>query len=358
MNRGLWAVIAALATVTAFETAAAQDWPRAVSLYNQKQYREAIREFHAVLGANPEYWQAWYYIGESHFQLKGYEDAIDAFNKYVKGAAGSEKEQSAGYYYIGFSHYQLKEYDKAAAALTMYIALAQKTQQKVDARAQAALGRAYIFTDRYNEAITALKAAAAEMKTNANNHYYIGFAHHKLNQDDQAIAALNQALAVDPRDADSLVLLGDIHLSRVRQNPSAAKQAVAFGERLLALRDDEGAWSLLGQAYLADKQFAKAAPLLGKYARAHTDSGPAWFNYGLSLSRSSQRKPAADALEQAVKLTPTNVAALNELGYVYEADKQYDKALPLYQRAYEASGRREESIKESIERVRQVTAKP
>src|SRR5215468_6661497 len=111
-------------------TVVAQDWDHAVSLYNQKQYRPAIREFHALLKANPDAWQSWYYIGSSHFQLQSYEDAIDAFQNYIKAAAKDEKAQASGNYFIGMSCYQLKQYDKAIPALTEYLALSAKTQQK------------------------------------------------------------------------------------------------------------------------------------------------------------------------------------------------------------------------------------
>jgi tetratricopeptide (TPR) repeat protein len=349
--------LAAAVIISIAAPAPAQDWERAVSLFNQKQYRQAIREFHAVLHANPDYWQAWYYIGFSHFQLKSYEDAIDSFQNYIKGAASSEKDQATGYYFVGFSYYQLKQYDQAIPALVNYISISEKLRQKVEPTARAALGRSYIFTNRFAEAIQVLTAAAAEMN-DANNYYYIGFAQHKLGRDDQAVSALNRALAIDPKDADTLALLGSIYLAQSRQNPAAAKQAIGIGERLLAIRDDERSWGLLGQAYLIDKQYAKAAPLLDKFARAHPDSGAAWFNFGLALSRASQWKPAAEALEQAIRLTPTNIAALIELGYVYESDKQLDKALTAYQRAYEASGRRDETARAAIDRVKQSMSKP
>jgi tetratricopeptide (TPR) repeat protein len=342
-------VIAAISATSAH----AQDWERAVSLFNQKQFRPAIREFHAVLKANPDYWQAWYYIGAGHFQLQGYEDSIDSFQNYLKGAAKDEKGQATANYYIGFSHYQLKQYDKAIPALVRYIQLSDKLQQKVDAPARAALGRSYIFTEKFSDAIPVLTTSAAEMKTNATNYYFIGYAQHRLGRNDLAITALNQGLAVAPQDVDTLSLLTGIHLEQTKQNPAAAKQAIASGEKLLAVRNDEKTWGVLGQAYLIDKQYAKAAPLLDKYARAHMDSGPAWHSLGVALSRSSQWKPAAEALEQAVKIAPNNLGALLEMGYVYESDKQYDKALSAYERAYEASGRRDESIRASIDRVKQ-----
>jgi tetratricopeptide (TPR) repeat protein len=335
-------------------SAAAQDWDRAVSLFNQKQYRPAIREFHAVLKANPDAWQSWYYIGASHFSLQSYDDSIDAFQNYVRSAATDEIAQLTGAYFIGLSQYQSKRYDKAIPELARYIALSDKTKQKVDPTARAALGRSYIFSNRFSEAIPVLTTAAAEMKTNASNYYYIGYAHNKLGRSDQAIAALNQSLAIDPKDPDSLTLLADIYFSQLRQNPAMAKQVIATGERLIAVRDDERAWGLLGQAYLIDKQYSKAAPLLDKFARAHAESSGAWYNLGVALSRSSQWKPAAEALEKATALAPTNLAALLELGYVYESDKQYDKALAAYQRAYDSSGGRDETARAGIDRIKQI----
>jgi tetratricopeptide (TPR) repeat protein len=346
------AVIALIAVSTT--TALAQDWEHAVSLFNQKQYRPAIREFHAVLKGNPDAWQSWYYIGASHFWLQSYDDAIDAFQNYLKSAEKDDKVQASGSYYIGMSHYQAKRYEQAIPALARYVSLSAKTQEKIDTTARAALGRSYIFTNRFSDAIPVLTAAAAEMKTNATNYYFIGFAQNKLGRADQAITALNQGLSIDPKDADSLALLADIYFAQVRQNPATAKQLISVGERLIAVRDDERAWGLLGQAYLIDKQYAKAAPLLDKFARAHVESGGAWYNLGVALSRSSQWKPAAEALEKTVKIAPTNTAAQLELGYVYESDKQYDKALASYQRVYEASGQRDETARAGIERVKQV----
>jgi tetratricopeptide (TPR) repeat protein len=350
------AFIASASTFTA-----AQDWDSAISLYNQKQYRPAAQAFHALLKTNPDYWQAWYYIGASHYNLQGYEDAIDAFNNYLKSAEKSgkdEKGQAAAYYYVGFSEYQLKRYDKAIPSLTKYVSLTEKLQQKVEPNARAALGRSYIFSEKYNEAIPVLTASINELKTNASNYYYLAYAHQKLARLDQAITALNQGLAVEPKDVDLLTMLTEIYLSQSQKNPPMLKQAISTGERLVAVKNDENAWRLLGQSYLVDKQYAKAAPLLDKYARAHMDSSSAWINLGIAYSRSSQWKTAAEALEQASKLAPTNLPVMLELGYVYESDKQLDKALSIYEKAYQASGQKDETAKQGIERVKYLKQQP
>jgi hypothetical protein len=46
------------------------------------------------------------------------------------------------------------------------------------------------------------------------------------------------------------------------------------------------------------------------------------------------------------------------LGYVYESDKQLDKALAVYKRAYDASGGKDDNARASMDRVKQATQKP
>ena len=358
MNKKGLASASLAAILSLANLAFSQNWDHAVSLFNQKQYRQAIREFHGVLHANPDYWQAWYYIGSCHFQLKEYENTIDAFDHYVKGAAGHPKDQSTGYYFVGFSYYELKQYDKASPALAQYITLSQKEGQKVEATALAALGRSYIFSNKYAEAIPVLTRAAAEMRTNSDNYYYLAFAQHSLGHDELSISALNQALSINPKDQDSLSLLTTIYLGQATKDPSAAKQAIANAEKLFAAKGDDASAGVLGQAYLFDKQYSKAAPMLDRFAKANPSSAPAWYNLGLALSRSNQWEPASAALEQAAKLAPTNRPAFLELGYVYESNKQYDKALAAYQKAYDLSGNKDDSARSSIDRVKQRMATP
>ena len=57
-----------------------------------------------------------------------------------------------------------------------------------------------------------------------------------------------------------------------------------------------------------------------------------------------------EALEITIQLIPESAPALSELGYVYEADKQYQQALRIYEKAYAVSG--DAGIKATVERLR------
>src|SRR4030095_5098702 len=57
------------------------DWERAVSLYKQGQFREAIAEFRKVLDEAPDHSDSWKFIGLSYYQLKEYKSAIQPLEK-------------------------------------------------------------------------------------------------------------------------------------------------------------------------------------------------------------------------------------------------------------------------------------
>jgi tetratricopeptide (TPR) repeat protein len=127
-------------------------------------------------------------------------------------------------------------------------------------------------------------------------------------------------------------------------------EAAETGEKLRTSRDDEKTANILGRAYFGAKQFDKAAAPLEKIAKAHTDNGQAWLYYGIALSRSGQSRKAMEALEITIQLMPESVAALSELGYIYESDKQYQQALRIYEKALAVTN--DPAIKASIDRVR------
>jgi len=328
-----------LSVSAAVSAAYSFDWQRAVSLYQQGKYRDALAEFQAV--------------------VKEYPDFSDAYK------------------FIGFCYVNLNEYEHAIEALKKTLELKQK-EQKTDPETRGVLGQSYYFLKSYSEAVPHLSAAAEQQVKDLNqpsltpqqkaglqaaaarNYYYLGASQFVLNKDDETIDALKKAIELYPKDSRSPDFLGALELlsqtytrkATAAQDSQAFAEAVKVGEQLQSLRDDARTALVLGNAYLGIRDFEKAATALKKAADANPDNGPIWFNYGLALSRSKQWALAEVALEKAAQLVPNNVGLLNELGFVYESNQKYTEALNAYQRAYEASGRTNASILESINRVK------
>jgi tetratricopeptide (TPR) repeat protein len=343
--------------------ALASDWDRGVKMYNKGEYRAALAEFQDIVLERPDAAGAWYYIGLCEFKLKRYDrvelplsHAIDLLEIQTPEAP----DIAGAWYTIGVSHYLQAHYDKAISPLKRYIEINSKAKREIDASAKTALARSYFFLERYDEAQALLAGAADKpgaadadrVKESAANSYYLGAIYFKREDDDRAIAALREAVKGNPEDLAAMDLLAESLMRKARKSSSDARwlEAASVGEKLQAARDDLKTANILGRAYLGAKQFDSAVAPLEKLARANPDNGQAWLYYGIALSRSGRSRKAMEALEITIQLMPDSIPALSELGYVYEADKQYQQALRIYEKAYAASN--DPGIKGAIDRVR------
>jgi tetratricopeptide (TPR) repeat protein len=345
-------------------SAMASDWDRGVSLYNKAEYRAALVEFQDIVMERPDAAGAWYYIGLCEFKLKRYDrvelplsHAIDLLEIQTPSSA----DIAGAWYTIGISHYLQTHYDKAIEPLKRYIEVTSKAKHEIDASARTALARAYFFLNLYDEALPLLAAAANEKPATGNgerakeiaaNAYYRGAIYFKREDDDRAIAALREAVKGNPEDIAAMDLLAESLMRKARKPNSDARwnEAAEVGEKLKAVRDDLKTANILGRAYLGAQRFDSAVAPLEKLAKANPDNGQAWLYYGIALSRSGRMRRAMEALEITIQLIPESIPALSELGYVYEADKQYQQALRIYEKAYAASG--DPAIKATLDRVR------
>jgi tetratricopeptide (TPR) repeat protein len=373
------AVLVLITTLAA--TAFASSWERSVALYNKGDYRAALAEFQELVMDQPELAGAWYYIGLCEFKLKRYE-RVELPMSHALDLLGVQSPDSAdiagAWYTIGLSHYLLGKYDRAVDPLKRYIDLTAKAKREIDPSARIALGRSFFFLERYDEAAPLLAAGGSEkgaepaaektsekLKEQAANNYYLGAIYFKREDDDRAIAALRESLKAN-EDPATLELLAESLMRKARKMSTAKSGADAAnaywvdaaeaGERLRAIHDDQKAANILGRAYLGARQFDKAVAPLERLARANTDNGQAWLYYGIALSRSGQMRKAMEALEITIQLMPDSAAALAELGYVYETDKQYQQALRIYEKAYQATN--DPAMKANVDRVKALAQQP
>jgi len=342
--------------------ALASDWDRGVALYNKSEYRAALVEFQDIVMHRPDVAGAWYYIGLCEFKLKRYErvelplsHAIDL----LEIQTPSSPDIAGAWYTIGISHYLQAHYDKAIEPLKRYVDITSKARHEIDPSARTALARAYFFLERYDEALPLLAGANEKLpasgdraKELAANSYYRGAIYFKREDDDRAIVALREAVKGNPEDIAAMELLAESLMRKARKPNSEARwqEAAEVGEKLKMVRDDLKTANILGRAYLGGQRFDSAVGPLEKLAKANPDNGQAWLYYGIALSRSGRMRRAMEALEITIQLIPESIPALSELGYVYEADKQYQQALRIYEKAYAVSG--DPAMKATVERVR------
>jgi tetratricopeptide (TPR) repeat protein len=190
-------------------------------------------------------------------------------------------------------------------------------------------------------------------------------------QNDQAIAALKKAVAIDPQSAVAFDYLGKLYLSQGKNTEAikAYKQLVRI-QSSSTLADTSTnaptqveAHVSLGNAYLQDKQYS----LSEKEFKTATALGPRNplppYTLGLQYSNTNRLPEAEAMLLKAKKIAPNDGNVYYALGMVYnkqgrseEAAANLEKALTLKKKfpaanyelgvAYDALGKTEEAQKQ------------
>lgn len=342
-----------LGNAAAYAQEDAATWDRAVSLYKQTQYRDAIAEFKRILQDSPNHADSWKYIGLSHFQLKEYEQALEPLNKALELRKAEGRSNAEIVMALGRCHLQLNHPDQSLPYLESLV-----KQQPDSAVNFYLLGFAYANLKRTGEAVQALKTSLKLDPKDADTWYYLGVLQYRAGNLDGAIEALRGGTAADSKNLEILKLLSETLVRRGLAEPDPAKsntfydEAIKVAVKLKSQRDDAASTELLGRTYLAAKKYTSAELTLSRaLAMTKEPSATLYFNLGFAHAQNKSWNRAADMLLQANRLNPADVNTLNYLGFVYENLRKYPQALSAYNQAYEASGRNNAEIKEAIDRV-------
>lgn len=292
----------------------------------------------------------------------------------------------------GFAELSLKQYQAAADDLQRALDL-QQSAKVDDPNTTEALGRAYVFTEKYDRALPLLVAATTRKGAPPSSvtYYYRGVAEYHTGKIPDAERSFREAARLDPKDATALLYLGQIAYERkdydaainalnratindarlasawqmltvsylIRAGSATAQpkadadylNAVRASEALVRASETPDSLGLLARALIGAKQYPRAATVLER-ATAGADAKPdSLYLLGVAYSQTKSYPKAIAALERAAAKSADDASIHSLLGYNYEVTKQYSKALAAYERAAQLSPD-DASLKESVERVR------
>jgi tetratricopeptide (TPR) repeat protein len=329
------------------------DWEKAVSLYKQGQFREAITEFQKVLAEHPDHPDSWKFVGLAYYQLKDYQAAVAPLEKALALKRAEGRNDSDLVRALGQSHLSIKQYDKALPYLETLVRV-----QMNSAANYYMLGVTFANLNRPEEAAEAFQKAVKLDPKDADSWYFIGVQQFRSGKLNDAIPSLKSGLAVSPKNLEMLGLYAEALLRQGATETDEKKANALFDEAvrtsttLKSLRDDAASNELLGRAYLAAKKYTNAELTLSRALETTKQPSAAlYFNLGFAHAQNKSWARAAEMLAQADKLNPGDLNTLYYLGYVYENLRRYSQALDAYSRAYEASGSTNADLKASIDRV-------
>ena len=177
------------------------------------------------------------------FQQKQYAAAA----KEAKQIAKNDPRNAEAWKIAGFSELALKQYPEAATDLQTAMDLQERSKQE-DAPTIDALAQAYVFSEKFDQALPLLVKATSRTGEPADPLmlYYRGLAEYRTGKMADAERTFNAVVKANPKDANSLFYAGLIALSRndLSAAIAALNRATVNDPRLSA------AWMQLISAYL------------------------------------------------------------------------------------------------------------
>ncbi len=291
------------------------DFQRGISFYRQGQYAKAAAEFEQLVAANAKYEDGWRILGDCYLRLKKYSEATNAFQK----ALQLDNNQFASNYGLALAYYNSERYRDAIATLARAERLARTPKDQY--QIYRTRGSAYFNLQAFDDAAADLAKANSIQRANYQDSLQLGIAYYNTGKVEEADKFLRQALALNGSSTEAKKYLAQMGYAR----------AINAIER---------------------KDFAQATSLLRAHLAEHPQDGDAWFNLGLARLFSNDMKGAEEAFQQSIKNEPDNWRAHDRLGYIYEKNKEYQKALQHYQKASAQSPQAKNSVARVQERIR------
>jgi tetratricopeptide (TPR) repeat protein len=329
----MWALVAALFFLQTPDYSA-----EGTKALDAAKYGQAAELFGKAVAADPKDYAAHFHLALSYTMLKRDTESLAEYKKVLELKPGLyEAELNAGILLI-------RDKQPAEAAQYLQQAVEQKPKEFRPriywADALLASGDPAKASEQYRAALELdPKSAAAEL----------GLAHAAVQQDRlaDAVPHFEAAAKLDPGYRDALLELAGLYeknhqnaeaVAIYQQFPENAAAQEHVGQLLLvdkrsadAIAPLEAAMQkdptpanrlALATAYLFEKQFAKALPLLDQSVAAQPDNYSLRMMYGRGLRDSKKYDPAANQFFQATKLKPDSREAWNELaGMLYMLEK-------------------------------------
>ena len=236
----------------------------------QENWSAALTYFQKAIEKNPDFADAWFYIGYCYHFLGRYEEAIESYKQAIR----IKPNFAEAHFNLGVAYGKLGRHQDAIESCKQAIRI------KPDfAAAHYYLGLAYGNLGRYQDAIESYKQAIRIKPDYAEAHNNLGLAYSKLGRWQEAIEACKQAIRIKPDDTAAHNNLG-----------------VAYGS--------------LGRHQEAIEAYKQAIRIEPDYADAHCNLGLAYYD----LSRFQE---AIESYKQAIRINPDYAKAHFVLGATY-----------------------------------------
>jgi len=368
------------------ENAKAYSW-RGRTWLQLKKYTRALKDAGEALKRDASDPRAWFTRGEVYYRFDQNDNARQAFQKAIEFQPGNSK----AHYRLGYLHYVSKDFTRARLSYrnanrydpTSFKSLynlgkveerlghssaAIQAYKKCIAlnpayfKAQLNLGILYYKSKMYIEAIRHFRLASRLKPANASVSLYLGQVYDEMKSYRKAIPYYRGAFLSDPNSFPAAYNLGrmygalgrnvkavELYRKALLIKPLSVDALCNLGNSLLklqrpgeALQHLKKAGSIKQDDVETNLALSRAYRLLGRYvlAASHVQrviavdpgSHEAYLSKGLILNARGLYAEAIRAFFKALEFKPFLISARFNLAEAYRLNRQYGKALEMYER--------------------------
>jgi len=258
---------------------------RAIGHHERGAFREAEQLYLAVLGKQPENFDALHFLGILRAQQGNPDVAVELISRAI-------------------------EHDP----------------QSADARSN--LGNVFLQLGRYSDAIASYEKALEINPALPGALYSRGFALQELNRNGEAVASYDRAVALQPDHAPTLFNRGN-----ALQELGRHEEAIASYDKALAIiPGDAGILNNRGTALLMLGRFDDAIASYDRALALRPDFPDALVNRGNALAEVNRLEEAVACYRRALQIDAGHTLALSGLGVVLAEQGKREEALECYDR--------------------------
>jgi serine/threonine-protein kinase len=170
-------------------------------LVEAKRVEEAINALEKAIRTRPNSARFYCELGRIHLL----NDQVDKALSQLRKAVQLDKKMFEAHLWLGIAHFRKKKFNEALKSFTEVTRLDPSI-----GLAHFFIGRVYLEQDRFHEGAAAFARAGGLMKTDPDPYLFMAVCYMGLNQRQEALNAVNHALAVNPGYADALELRAKI----------------------------------------------------------------------------------------------------------------------------------------------------
>lgn len=299
---------------------------------SQQQYDQAIEAYQQATHLDPTLARPWNSLGEVYEIQNRTSGLAEAYRRAIE----LDPALAEPYHHLGELSRRQGALDQAVAYYRQALERYPATPDYPPNRAASWIGLGNIYRDRQqdNDAIAAYQQAIYFNPDDGWPYHNLGFIYNKQWAYPQAIDFYRQAIERFEDDAAQAIAWNN--LGNVYSNLNRPDEAIAAYRQAIDLDSTYGLpWHSLGRMHTERKQYGEAADAYKQAIQRSPDYLPAWSNLGDVYRQMGRPDEAIAAYEQAIKIDPTYAWPYHNLGLLHEERADYESAINAYQQAIE-----------------------